>query len=139
MREDDSSVVVPLLSEEACVERQRVITGRVRVSRVSRQHEEILDALLTHESVEIERTSLDQVVERIPPVREEGDTIIIPVVEEVLVIQRRLVLKEEVRVRRVRTQEKYRGRVQLRRQEVLITRDADADKEFARKPEQQNS
>jgi uncharacterized protein (TIGR02271 family) len=126
MHEDDRQVVVPLFREEASLARQRVITGRVQVSTVSRRHEEVVETLLTRESAEIERTPLDQPVDCVPPVRQEGDTIIIPVVEEVLIVERRLVLKEEVRVRRVRTTEKHRESVQLRRQEVMVTRDADA-------------
>ena len=43
-----------------------------------------------------------------PTIREEGDTIVIPIVEEMLVIERRLLLKEEVRVRRVRSMEDTR-------------------------------
>jgi uncharacterized protein (TIGR02271 family) len=140
---EDRQVVVPLFREEASLARQRVITRRVQVSTVSRQHEEIVEALLTRESVEIERTPLDQPVDCVPPVRHEGDTIIIPVVEEVLIVERRLVLKEEVRVRRVRTTEKHQERVQLRRQEVMVTRDADAREEAARnlatETKQQNS
>src|SRR5260370_25386449 len=132
MHEDDRQVVVPLFREEVSLDRQRVITGRVQVSTVLHQHEEPVDALLRRESVEIERTPLDQPVDCVPPVRHEGDTIIIPVVEEVLIVERRLVLKEEVRVRRVRTTEKHRESVQLRRQEVVVTRDADAREEAAR-------
>ncbi len=143
MHEDDRQVVVPLFREEVSLDRQRVITGRVQVSTVLHQHEEPVDALLTRESVEIERTPLDQPVGCVPPVRQEGDTIIIPVVEEVLIVERRLVLKEEVRVRRVRTAENHQEGVQLRRQEVVVTRDADAREEAARNlatgTEQQNN
>jgi stress response protein YsnF len=55
-------------------------------------------------------------------VREEDDTIIVPVVEEVLTLQRTLILKEEVRIRKVRTEERYQGNVALRSQQAAITR-----------------
>jgi stress response protein YsnF len=55
-------------------------------------------------------------------VREEGDTIIIPIVEEVLTIERRLVLKEEVRIRRIRETERYQERVTLRKQQAVVNR-----------------
>ena len=54
--------------------------------------------------------------------REDGDTLIIPIVEEVVVVQRRLVLKEEVRVRRKRETQPYRQCVVVRKQEAVITR-----------------
>ena len=57
-----------------------------------------------------------------PEARQEGDTTIIPIVEEVLVVERQLVLKEEVRIRRVRTTEHHKETVKLRYQEAVVTR-----------------
>ena len=57
-----------------------------------------------------------------PEVRQEGDTTIIPIVEEILVVERRLVLKEEVHIRRVRTTEHHKEAVMLRYQEAVVTR-----------------
>ena len=58
-----------------------------------------------------------------PPISHEGDITIIPVVEEMVVVERRLVLKEEVRVRRVSTKERHQETVVLRQQEAVITRE----------------
>ena len=88
------------------------------------EHEQLLDETLAREQVEVEPSPIGKVVEVPPSVREEGDTIIIPIVEEILVVERRLLLKEEVRVRRVRSSESHRERVMLRRQEAIITRDS---------------
>jgi stress response protein YsnF len=63
-----------------------------------------------------------RVVDAVPPIREEDDTTIIPVVEEVLVIERRLVLKEEVHLRRVRVRETHAASVVTRTQDVVVTR-----------------
>ena len=115
-------VVIPLHEEEVSVVKQQLLTGRVEVSTVTHQHEHLVDELLACESVEIERVPVGQTVTCVPEIREEGDTLIIPVVEEVLVVERRLLLKEEVRVRRVRTTRRHRERVQLRRQEALVKR-----------------
>src|SRR5260370_30385803 len=97
MREDNGTIVVPLLAEDVSITKQRVVAGSVEVSTVSRRHEHLVNELLTRESVEIERVPVGQVVKCAPQVREEGDTLIIPVMEEALVIERRLILKEEVR------------------------------------------
>ena len=61
-------------------------------------------------------------VDAVPPVREEGDITVIPVVEEVLVVERRLVLKEEIHLRRVRTIKQHRETVTLREQHAVIER-----------------
>ncbi|HEY6308941.1 MAG TPA: DUF2382 domain-containing protein [Candidatus Angelobacter sp.] len=122
MRDDEKQVIVPLHAEEFAVAKRRIITGRALVSTVTRRQEELVEELLAHERVEIERTPIGKPLEHPPAIREEGDTIIVPVVEEELVVQRRLVLKEEIRVRRVRETERHQERVTLRRQEAAIMR-----------------
>jgi uncharacterized protein (TIGR02271 family) len=116
--------VIPLHQEDVSIARRRLITGRVQVFTRTHQDEHLVDELLACESVTIERTPVGRTLEHAPEVREEGDTLIIPVVEEVLVIGKRWLLREEVRVRRVRTTHRHRERVQLRRQEASITRDS---------------
>ena len=54
--------------------------------------------------------------------RVEGDTIVISVVEEIVVVERRLVLKEEIRLQRVQTTERHRESVILHEQEAVIER-----------------
>jgi uncharacterized protein (TIGR02271 family) len=77
---------------------------------------------LARERVEVERVAIGKPIDAVPPIREEGDTIFIPVVEEVLVVERRLVLKEEVRIRRIHETELHQKHVMLRTQEAAITR-----------------
>ena len=120
--EEPKEVVLPLLSEEVEVSKQRVETGRVQVARVTHEREQLIDELLARETVDIERTTIGRPVDVMPAVREEGDTIVVPIVEEVLVVERRLVLKEEVRIRRVRSTERYQESVTLRHQEAVVTR-----------------
>ena len=122
MPDDEREIVVPLLEEEISVARRQIVTGRARISIVTREHEELVNELLAHEQVEIERAPVGKFVDRAPEVRQEGDTFIVPVMEEVLVVERRLLLKEEVRVRRVRGAERYQERVKVRGQEVVLTR-----------------
>jgi stress response protein YsnF len=114
--------VIPLFEEAVSVSRRVVPTNRVQVSRVTHSHEHLVDELLERERVEVERVAIDKPIDRMPSVREEGDTLIFPVVEEVLKIERVLVLKEEVRIRRVKGTERYQERVTLRKQEAVVNR-----------------
>jgi stress response protein YsnF len=114
--------VIPLFEEELSVSRRVVPTSRVQVSRVTHSHEHLVDELLERERVEVERVAIDKPIDRMPSVREEGDCLIFPVVEEVLKIERVLVLKEEVRIRRVKGTERYQERVTLRKQEAVVNR-----------------
>lgn len=111
-----------LLAEDLSVTKETRETGRVRVSTHTREREALIDEDLARERVEIETIPIARRIDAIPQVRQEGDTTIIPVVEERLVVDRQLVLKEEVRVKRVRTTERYQEKVALREQEAVVTR-----------------
>ena len=116
------NLILPLLAEDVSVTRAQVDGDTVRVTTVTREQQRPVDEVLTHERVEIERVPIGRVVESVPPVREEGDTTIMSVVEEVVVVERRLILKEEVRIRRVRVTENHRETVMVREQNAVITR-----------------
>jgi len=116
-----------LLAEELSVSKELRETGRVRISTRTHEREALIDEDLAREQVEIETIPIARRIDAVPQVRQEGDTTIIPVVEERLVVDRELVLKEEIRVRRVRTTERYQEKVALRQQEAVVTREqADA-------------
>jgi uncharacterized protein (TIGR02271 family) len=121
-RAQDKDQVVPLHAEEVSVAKKRVVTGRVKVGIVTREREQLVEEILEHENVEVERTAIGKQVDKAPPVREEGDTLIIPILEEIVVVERRLLLKEEVRVRRTRETQSYQERVVVRKQEAVVTR-----------------
>jgi stress response protein YsnF len=58
----------------------------------------------------------------VPAVRTEGDLTILPVVEEVVIVERKLLLREEVHIRRIQTTAKHVETVQLREQDAIVTR-----------------
>ena len=114
---------VPLHEEEISVSRREIKKANVQVALVTRTREQLIDEELTQVRVEIERVPIERVVDVVPPIRQEGDITIIPVVEEIVVVERRLVLKEEVRVRRVSTKEQHQETLVLRQQEAVVTRE----------------
>jgi uncharacterized protein (TIGR02271 family) len=114
--------VVPVVVEEVDVQKQQWETGRVRVRMEMREREEIVDEPLVREEVRVERVPVNQVVESAPAMRHEGDTTIIPVLEEVLLVEKRLMLKEEVRITRLRFEAHQPQRVLLRSEEPKVER-----------------
>src|SRR5918994_193179 len=87
-------------------------------ARIDKREDETVRGTLDEEVVEVERVPVDRIVEAAPAVRQDGDVTIIPVMEEVLVVEKRLVLKGEPHVRRRRTQEAVEVPVTLRRERV---------------------
>ncbi|RYY06261.1 MAG: DUF2382 domain-containing protein [Alphaproteobacteria bacterium] len=115
------------LATEAVTVSKRVRRTLVRASRTTSTRTQAVTADLNHEHIVVERVSIGRIVDAVPPVRQEGDVTIISVVEEELVVVRRLVLKEEVHFRRVRTTVPHVETVTLRQQTVSVTRTPLAD------------
>jgi uncharacterized protein (TIGR02271 family) len=118
----DGEQVLPLHEEVAECRKQVVRTGVVRVSRRTRQEPTTIEAQLAQHGVVIDRKEVGKPVDRIPAVRADGDTIVIPVVEEVLITRRQLVLKEEVRIRPARTSRRHVETVVLRKNYAVVER-----------------
>ena len=113
---------VALAEESVALTKERVATGRVEVRTLTDTIEETLQASLDRETVEVTRVPVDRQVETAPPIRTEGDVTIVPVLEEILVVEKRLVLREEVHIRRVRTVDTIETPVTLRRQRAVVER-----------------
>ena len=110
--------VIPVVEEQLNVQRREVETGRVRVSTVPETRTEHVLELLRHSEAHVERTAVDREIDEVPPIREEGDTVIVPVIEERLV--KRLFLAEEIRITREVITERMEAPVTLRSQRVVI-------------------
>ncbi len=97
----DGPLVIPVMAEQIEIARRVVEYGRVTVSKRVENHREVVavDPLL-REEIHVERVPRDQILTEEPSPRYEGDTLVLPVVEEVLVVEKRLRLREEVRITR---------------------------------------
>jgi stress response protein YsnF len=116
--------VVPVVEEHASVSTRRVETAEVEIRASTRERLERVEAPLVVETVDVQRVPRNVVVEAMPAVRTEGDTTVIPVVEEELVVAKRLVLREEVHVTRRRTERRYVAEVPVATREVVVERHA---------------
>ena len=114
--------VIPVIQERAVVKKRVVETGRVRIRKDVRDYEEHIDIPHVHEEVRVERVPMDQMVEEAPQVRTEGDVTIIPVLEERYVLEKRLVLVEELHVRRERHETHRPEVVKVLKEEVEVDR-----------------
>jgi hypothetical protein len=116
--------IVPVVEESAIVSTERVVTETVRLHKQVHEEEEVLETPLQDEEIAVERVSIDRWVDEPVAVRHEGDTTVYPVLKEVLVYETRLKLVEEVRVTRRRATRQTQERVRLRREDIVVERDA---------------
>lgn len=119
---DHKRLVIPVIQEQITVDKQVVETGAVRISKRITEREELVDVPLFREEVSVERVPINLFVEALPPVRQEGDTMIIPVVEEQIVIQKKLLLVEELRVRKEVVEHHQPQTVNVLKEEVEVKR-----------------
>lgn len=116
---------IPIIEEVAEVNIQEAITGRVRVRTVTEGEDVSVERDLYRSDVEVERVLINRWIEDgadIPETRTEGNVTIVPLIEEVLVVEKRMRLTEEVRITFKETTDITHIPVQLRRQRAVIER-----------------
>jgi uncharacterized protein (TIGR02271 family) len=116
----DGVGTIPVAAETARLEKRVVETGRAAIHKSVSERDEVVDALLARHDVRVERVPVDRVVTELPVVRQEGDTWVVPILEERLVIEKQLVLKEELRIKTQTRHEAVQHTVRLRQEHVDI-------------------
>jgi uncharacterized protein (TIGR02271 family) len=118
----NTDVNVTILQEELDVQKQTKVTGVVRLNKTVRTVEAAVDEDLISTSISVEHVPINKYVDDVVSTRQEGDTTIIPIMEEVLIVTKQLVLKEEIRITKHRQQSHYHETVPLRAEEAHIQR-----------------
>lgn len=116
------TVTIPVIQETLVVDKEVVETGRVRIAKHVLEEEQTVNTPLTREEYNVERVAINQYVDAPPAVRQEGNVTVYPVLQEVLVTEKRLMLVEEVRVTRTQSETIDTQRVPLRREEIVVER-----------------
>ena len=118
-----SVAAIPLVEERLSVSKRQVESGRVRVRlSVEERHETVSQEVL-RDVLKIERVPCNVRVSEQPHVRHEGDKTIVPVVEERLVVEKVLMLIEEIHISRTSESETSQIPVCLRAERASIERD----------------
>jgi uncharacterized protein (TIGR02271 family) len=118
-------LTIPVVAEQLAVGTRTVDTGRgVRIHKTVIEQPVTIDERLVRDEVEIKHVAVDRIValEEAPTTRHEGDTMIVPILEEVLVVERRVRIKEELHITRIQREETHREAVVLKAEQVSIER-----------------
>lgn len=116
----NNTFTIPVLQEEAQIHTLREHVGTVRVRKVVHQVDAPVSAAGYREIVETNRIPVNQLAVAVKPPWQQGDTLVIPVYEERLVMQ--LVLLEKIHVTRRRESFQDSVTASLRREEVIVER-----------------
>jgi len=123
--EAGETAVIPVVEETARIDKRAVETGRVRVRTTTETVEQVLHEILRSDSVGVTRVPIGRTLaegEAAPVVRTDGGVTIIPVLEEILVVEKRLVLREEVHLRQTTMGQDLAVPVTLRKQRAVVER-----------------
>lgn len=130
-------LVIPITEESVRVQTRAFETGRVELHKTVHERTEVVDQPLHIEEVEIERVAVNRLIDEPIPVRHEGDTMILSLLEEVLVIEKRLVLREEVYIKKLRKEVHDPQEVLLREERVEIRRKPNSGQSIRQEETQQ--
>ena len=133
------SATLQLLEETLEVSKKATVVGTVRVSTTTETFDDMAEVSLDRNVIDVSRVSVGQIVDVAPPIRTEGDTTIVPVIEERFIVVKQLYLKEELHIRHRVETEVSRTSVSLRRQTAVVEH-VDAEgrpiiDDLSRKPE----
>jgi uncharacterized protein (TIGR02271 family) len=121
----DEPIRIPVRQEELSIGTETVDTGRgVRVEKKVHEEPHAIDEMLRREEVDVRRVAVDRIVDHAdaPQARYEGNTLIVPVLEEVLVVEKKLRIKEEIHITKTTRDEHKSEVVSLKSEEISIER-----------------
>lgn len=123
-----------LMEEVLRVGKRTVETGRVRVSVLTDVEQHQVRETLRSRRVEVDRVPSGRRLapgEAMPQTRMEGEVLIVPIVEEMMVLEKRLVVTEELHIRVVHAVDPVERLVPLRRQRAVVEHLAPANDDAA--------
>lgn len=116
-------ITIPVIEEYVTVGKKVVETAHVTVSKTINEKTESYQIPLKQEEIIVKRVPKNELVDTIPPVsRYEGEIMIIPVLKEVAVVEKRIMLVEEIHISKSHTEKIETQEVTLRKEEVNVTR-----------------
>jgi uncharacterized protein (TIGR02271 family) len=112
---------IPVVQENVVVDKQVIDNGRVNFKKDIDQEEKVIEARASHDEVTVQRVRIDKVVDAPPPaVRYEGNKMIISVLKEEIVVQKRLILVEELHVTKQTVTQKVRRPITVKKERVTV-------------------
>jgi uncharacterized protein (TIGR02271 family) len=120
---NNNVIVVPVIEEHLVVTSQQIETGKVHIKKRVKEEHVSVNIPVIREGYDVQRIAgkKDLLLEH-PPIRYEGENIIIPVVREVMVIEKRYEVLEEVHIIKTTSETPHQQEVTLKKETVEVQR-----------------
>ena len=122
MSSEKEEIIVPVIAEQLHVDAVPVLKGGVRVIKHTVGQEHLIEQQLRRDRVEVTRVKVNRVVDGPQGAIQSGNTTIIPIVEEILRIERQWVVTEEIHLTRIEETDLYQEKIVLDREEATVER-----------------
>lgn len=121
---DEGDVRIPVVQEELVLGKREAETGRgIRINKTVSEEVWRIEDTVSQQTLDIQHIPVNAwVIGEAPTHRYEGETLVVPVLEEVLVVEKRLRLKEEIRISAKSHQQPISEHVVLRKEQVSVER-----------------
>ena len=96
---------IPLYEEQVSVAKTQVVTDHLRVSTVVEARPVLIEDVIERGDLHVERFTVERAVAELPAPRQDGQTLIVSIVEERLVVEKRMFVIEELHITRTGTTE----------------------------------
>ncbi len=121
--DNSGKITIPILEEHVKVSKKVVETARVNLSKTVQERIESFEIPLKEEEIVVTRVPKNELIDTIPAAsRYDGDVMIIPILKEVAVIEKRIMLVEEIHVSKKQTEKTETREVTIRKEEINVTR-----------------
>jgi uncharacterized protein (TIGR02271 family) len=121
-RTEGDQLIIPVIQEQLVIDKQVIETGKVRVRKTVSEETASLNIPLIQESYDVQRVPAQQVLDSPPGVRYEGDTIVVPVMREIVIVEKKYELIEEVRLTKRTTAVPHIQDISLLKEHVQVER-----------------
>lgn len=124
MSSSNANETVPLFAEQLNVTKAQVVTDQLRISTVVEERPVTIESTLEKGGLQVERITVERAVAEAPEPRQDGDTLIVSIVEERLVVEKRLFVIEELHITRTSSTEQVSVADTVRTMRATIDRSA---------------
>ncbi|WP_338768135.1 YsnF/AvaK domain-containing protein [Bernardetia sp. ABR2-2B] len=121
--QEGEEVIIPVMEEKIHIEKEIIESGKVQIIKKVDEQKSKVEVPINHTEVQVERKAINKYVEQNPAaIRQEGDTTIVSVLKEVVVVQKKTLLVEEIHITKTQKQEIHTEDVTLKSEKVSVER-----------------
>jgi uncharacterized protein (TIGR02271 family) len=123
IKKEEQPSSIPVVEEKPVIGKKIIDKAKVIVSKTVNEESQVLNLPSINEQVQIERIPVNKVIDKIPDaIRYEGNTMIIPILQEITVVEKRILLAEEIRITKTAVSSTETKEITLRKEEIKIER-----------------